>query len=266
MIKFKDLITSPKYGRKLDFPSVEVKLNKHTLYIRFDSKDVVVDASYDGPSDPWLSSLCFLLPEQHLEKLLKVNWSLWEEKFREDEFFWELRQEESSEFIVPQFEILKASLEVYRGREYLYKEESPLICRCFGVRESDVLSHLKTEANPTIDTLAQATKASMGCRSCLPQLKRWLLLHDGKKTSHFFKERSRADWLVEIDYMLSCFPKAEEWKMEVRSFKENQVVISFDKKATQREEEETSKELQDFLRASLDFDLAFFLRSARHFS
>jgi hypothetical protein len=36
---------------------------------------------------------------------------------------------------------LRSALDIYRGREYLYKEPEALICRCFGVRENDVLDY-----------------------------------------------------------------------------------------------------------------------------
>jgi bacterioferritin-associated ferredoxin len=186
--------------------------------------------------------------------------------FRDDQDFWDLRQEESEKFLFAPLELLHAALDVFRGREYLYHQSSPLVCRCFGVRESDIVEHLTKEALPTLEGLARSTKAGMGCRSCVPQLKRWLVVEEARKSHHFYKEKPVAEWLLEIDYMLSCFPKSLDWKMEVLSFKKKQVIIGFDKEVGQREEEETGKELQDFLGASIDSDLGFFLSRARHFS
>jgi bacterioferritin-associated ferredoxin len=266
MTKFKDLLTNRSFNTPIEFPSVSVAYNKHTLEISFDSKDVVKNAGYIGEVNPWLGSLCFLLKGKSLSEITKLSWNHWDETFKDDQLYWDLKEEESSHFFNDTLELMKASLDVFRGREYLYQETSPLVCRCFGIRESDILEHLQKEETPTLDTLAGASKAGMGCRSCVPQLKRWLVLHETKKHSHFYKEKANSEWLIEIDYMLSCFPKAEEWKMEVQSFKKQQVMISFDKEVTQSEEEKTAKELQDFLRASLDDGLAFFLRRARHFS
>jgi hypothetical protein len=80
-----------------------------------------------------------------------------------------------------------------------------------------------------------------------------------KTQAHFYKEKPRAHWLLEIDYMLSCFPEAADWKMEIESFQGTQVSILFDKKVSQAEEENVSIQLQDFLAAALDSDLSFFL-------
>lgn len=266
MTKFKNLFTDKAFNSAVEFPSVSLTLDKHTLTLRFDAKDVLLYAGYSGPANPWLSSLCFLIEGKSLHELLKFSWKNWEEAFKDDQSFWDFRQDEEDKFFHPALELLKASLDVYRGREYLYQEASPLVCRCFGIRESDILDHLQKEETPTLETLAGASKAGMGCRSCVPQLKRWLVLHETKKQSRFYKERSIADWLIDIDYMVSCFPKALEWKMEVESFKGKQVIIAFDKNVSQKEEEATAKELQEFLGASVDADLGFFLRRARHFS
>jgi hypothetical protein len=266
MKKFKDLLTSSAYNQKLDFPSVSVTHSEHSLHLKFDSKDVVLNATYTGRANPWLTSLCYLIEGKTLNEISLYNWKTWENAFKEDQTFWDLKQEECEHFFHAPLELLKAALDIFRGREYLYQETSPLICRCFGVRESDVVAFLKKQETPTLDALSGETKAGMGCRTCVPQLKRWLVLHETKKFSHHYKNRPMADWLLDIDYMLSCFPKALEWKMEVEKMKGTQVAISFDKEVSQKEEEAVAKELQDFLARGVDEDLGFFLRRARHFS
>jgi bacterioferritin-associated ferredoxin len=265
MKKFKDFLTGA-HNSNIDFSSVTVALNQHTLHLKFDSRDVVLSAGYTGPRSPWLSSLCYLTEGKTLNEISLFSWATWDEAFKNDQTYWDIRQEEDDHFFQAPLELLKASLDVFRGREYLYQESSPLICRCFGVRENDVVSFLKKENLATLDGLSGETKAGMGCRSCVPQLKRWLVLHESKKFNHHFKEKAFADWLLEIDYMLSCFPQSLDWKMEVQKMKGNQVSISFDKDVSQKEEEIVAKELQVFLAAGVDSDLGFFLRRARHFS
>jgi bacterioferritin-associated ferredoxin len=261
MTKFKDLLLENAFNHSIEFPSVSVSLDSHTLTLRFDSKDILLYAGYSGPSHPWLSSLCFLIQGKSLSDLLHMTMRTWEQAFRDDQSFWDFYQEEES-FFNPALELLKASIDVYRGREYLYQESSPLVCRCFGVRESDILEHLKKEEAPSLESLASLSKAGMGCRSCVPQLKRWLVIHDAKKLNHFYKEKSHADWLLEIDYMLSCFPQALDWNMEVKSFKGHNVIIGYNKSVGQVEEEITGKELQKFLGSSIDSDLGFFLKKS----
>jgi len=266
MTKFKDFLAESIYNRTVEFPSVSASLNQHTLSLRFDPKDVVLNAGYSGPVNPWLSSLCSLIIGKSLNEISFLTWKQWEEVFKDDQLFWDLRQEQENHFLNDPLELLKSALDIFQGREYLYKEVSPLICRCFGVRESDVVEHLNKEARPTLESLASATKAGMGCRSCVLQLKRWLVLNEEKKHGHHFKARPIVDWLVQIDYQLTKFPHTSEWKMEVQGMKQGRITISFDKDVTQKEEEQMAQELQLFLGAAVDLDLAFFLRSARHFS
>ncbi len=339
MKRFNQLLGERAHNRSLEASAVSAQLGTQELFLRFDSKDVLIEASYTGSPDPWLGSLCELIDGKTLSELLHLSWGAWESAYKDDQSFWEFRQEAGDKFFFPALELLRASLDIYRGREYLYQESSPLVCRCFGtreadvvahreaevsptlttlagasraglgcrscvpqlkhilalpktgllavdknqqasadpganpvvcrcsgVRESDIKAHLQSQANPTLETLAKVTKAGIGCRSCVPELKRWLATPAAKAPLRYYKNRPVADWLLDIDYLLSCFPKAFEWKMELASFRGKQVVISFDKDVSQREEEATGKELQDFLGAAGDADLAFFLRRARHLS
>lgn len=266
MKKFKELISTRAFNKAFEFPSVSVTHGLFTLNLRFDSKDVLVNSSFEGPFNIWLSSLCLMMEGKTLDEISLFTLDTWKSFFKDDQVFWEILSDEENKFFHRALEMCHASLDIYRGREYLYQDESPLICRCFGIRESDILAHLQSTETPTLDTLAGSSKAGMGCRSCVPQLKRWLVLHETKKHNHFYKERSVAEWLLQIDESLVRFPGSGEWKMEVQKFKGQQVIISFDKEVSQVDTENMGKELQAYLAREVDPDLAFFLSSARHFS
>ena len=268
MIKFKDLIQDLSLQQKIEDASVTLGFEgtDRSLSLKFNSKDLILNATYTGTPNPWFASLCVMLIGKNLHQALAFSPKNWETVYRDDQSFWDLKQETEEDLFQRPLELLKASLNIFRGRDYLYREESPLICRCFGVREKDVLEHLQKNEAPTLESLCGETKAGMGCRSCIPQLKRWVALHEPHRSKHHYKEKPISEWILEIDYMLSCYPLSEEWKMELKGFKGKQVSISFDKEVTQKEEEETSKHLQDFLGAAVDPDLGFFLRRARHFS
>jgi bacterioferritin-associated ferredoxin len=260
MINFKDFISGLNHS-VTENPSAQVtsKATGQTLYLKFNNKDILTNASYAGPVDPWLGSLCSIIIGKTMNEITKLSWKNWDQTFKHDQTFWDIKTDKAEEFFFAPLELLKAAIDSYRGREHLYKEPEALICRCFGVRENDVLDYIRSSDDPTPEGLATASKAGMGCRSCVPQLTKWLSVKMPKTQAHFFKEKSRAHWLLEIDYMLSCFPEAAEWKMEVKSFQGTQVSITFDKDVSQTEEEQVSIRLQDFLAAGLDSDLSFFL-------
>lgn len=264
MIKFKELFKDKAFNHALDFPSVSATFGEHCLQIRFDSKDFVVTAGYTGKADPWLSSLCYIIQSKSLAELLVLNRQSWKEVFKKDSGFWEFYQDEEEKFLCYPCELLKFALDIYEGREYLYQEDSPLVCRCFGIRESDILEHLQKEDHPTLESLAGSSKAGMGCRSCVPQLQKWM--SQDKKPAHYFKQKPLAEWVLMIEEALETFPEARPWKMEVERFKGHQVMISFEKEVSQKEEEQMSLKLQRYLGEAVDGELAFFLRRARHFS
>lgn len=232
----------------------------HTLALRFDQQDRVVDAAYLGKADPWLSSMCQLVLGKSLPQVTHLDLSIWDQAFQQDQTYWDLKLEIQDDVFIPPLELLKAAIDIYKGREYLYQEASPLICRCFGVREADVLNHMHQEKEPSLESLSKQTKAGMGCRSCVPQLKRWLKVTPDKAGPHFFKEKSRAEWILDIDEALRDFPEARFWQMEVLSFKRNQVIIGYQYDVSQQGLEEVSTKLQRYLASVVDSDLGFFLK------
>lgn len=260
MTEFKSLLSV--HNNILPDSQVRVTLDKTTLFLQFDSRDTIKFASYSGPRDIWMASLCEILKEMSLQGARVLTLSHWEIVWKQDQFFWDMKLELGDRLFFPPLELLHAALDVYRGREFLYGEESPLICRCFGVREKDVLSFLRTAAEPTLEELSKTTKAAMGCRSCVPQLKNWLKIpNDGK--NRFYKSKPVADWVELIDSFLQSFPETLKWKMQVESMKGNVVMISYDFDSSQKDVEETGKRLQGFLASSVDTDLAFFLARSR---
>ncbi len=260
MKTFRSLFETSANLAKVFVPTVSLSFPPYTLHLKFDSRDRLTEAGYDGKADPWFSSLCEVIPGKTLDELLRFSFTNLDQIFREDQTYWELRQELGEKVFSPFLELLKACLDVYRGRDYNYQEVSPLVCRCFGVREKDIENFLKTEKDSSLEKLAEFSKAGQGCRSCLTQLERMLLIDKGQGREKVYKNKTIAQWILDIDYMLSCFPAALEWEMQVESVRQRQVIITYKKKVSQVEEEKMGIELQGFLAAGVDEDFSFFLR------
>ncbi len=175
MINFKDFVTGLHHA-PFENPSIQVtsKVSNHTLYLQFNNQDVLTKAAYTGAVDPWLGSMCSIVSGKTLAEMTKLSWKDWDRAFEHDQTFWDFKTEKEDGFFFAPLELLKAGLDSYRGREHLYKESQALICRCFGVRENDVMDYVRSTDDPTPEGLATACKAGMGCRSCVPQLTRWL--------------------------------------------------------------------------------------------
>lgn len=262
MTGFKHHLTSETFRRPLSEPGVSVTFDGSTLHLRFDSQDTIVEASYEGPKDLWLSSLCELLKDMTLKEAKQVSLSHWESIWNHDQFFWDMKLEISDRIFFPPLELLHAAVDRYVGKEFLYHEESPLICRCFGVRERDIVAFLNSSSDATMEELSKITKAGMGCRSCVPQL-RALLKIPGEEKKRFYKNRPVAQWIEDIETALRMFPYTTPWKMHVESMKANVVVIAYDFECSQKLEEEVGRKVQGFLAGAVDADLAFFLARSR---
>ncbi len=324
MTRFKDLLQSALHFSHLPDAQVSAQLEGQKLHLKFDQKDVIQEATYEGVPDIWLSSLCSLINGMTLAEARLLDFSAWELAWKDDQLFWDLQQEISDKIFFPPLEMLHLALDIYQGREFLYQDESPLICRCFGVRTSDIVACVDSGKGQTLEAIGTVTKAGMGCRTCVPQikellptekkqkvinedaiicrcnkvaekdlvsffqknpkgtlaelskatkagtscgscvpeLKQWVPVPVKTSSPRIFKLRPVADWVEEIDAALQRFPKVHEWNMHVGEMKGNTVIISFERKSSQREEEETGRELQGFLALAVDSDLVFFLRRA----
>lgn len=250
MTSFKEILSNRSFNHELKVPTVSVSSeNGHTLYLKLDKKEVIEEASFLGPFDPWLAGLCALVTGRNLHYLHQLGPGDLESYFKSDQTFCDLWSEREEELWFLPVEMLRAALDRFEGREHLYLPTSALVCRCFGVREDQILKGIKI-------------KAGMGCRSCLPQIEELKKRKDKRKSSkrRYYKQMSYADWLILTDEKLNTFPEKEEWGMEVGSFKGQSIVISYTRKVSQKEEEQMALKLQDFLGPLVDSDLSFFLR------
>jgi hypothetical protein len=265
MTNLRELFEGQRHRRELAFPSVTLALRGSgvSLSLKLDNRDTITDAAYTGDADPWYSALCELLPGRGLPQALEFSVKDFDEAFSGDQFYWDLRSERSGEVQWTELEHLRATLDLFRGRDYLYLPQSPLICRCFGVRESDLVEFMKSEERPTLELLGQKTRAGMGCRSCVSQLKRWLSSNAPETGARTFKQRPVAEWVLLVDEQLALHPARADWGLEVEGMRGNQVFIGYARDASQKEEEELALKLQGFLAAGVDPDLGFFLRRSR---
>lgn len=267
MISLKELLSQKAYHGTMDKPSVSIKHEDslYTLHLKFGPKDKIIEAAYEGALDIWFSSLCSMIIGKDLVFTATINRSSWEKHFANDQAFWDLWSERSEEVFFLPLELLRAAVDKYQGREYLYLKSSPLICRCYGIREGDISDYFRNEKNPTLSDLSLKTKAGMSCRSCKPQLQKWFTILDSSQNKkRYYKNRSFADWILIIQDRLGELPKHQDWKFEVQSFKEKAVIITYDKEVSQKEEEETSRLLQNYLGEEVGSDLGFFLRRSKH--
>lgn len=266
MTKFKELFLTNSFQRKLEFPSVIVSLKEgQTLSLRLNSKDIIQDVAFEGKSTPWLTSMCYLLLGKSLADAYNFSWSTWDETFKDDQSYWDFKNEEGSSFICTHLELLRAALDLFRGKESLYSVQGPLVCRCFGIREDTILAHLKNNEVATLESLTGETKAGMGCRSCVPQLSRWVAESVPQKFARYYKERPVSEWMLLLDETLQSLKEYQDFSMELVSFEKGMLLLEYKQTLSQKEEELLTKKIQDYLRG-VDPDLSVFLRVARHFS
>lgn len=246
----KGIFQDKNYCRDLFNPSVELdSTSGHRLAITFDSKENVVDAGYVGQTSLELATLCELIRGKNINQLLDLSKDDWRKVWGDDPFFSEFWNEKENEVFFFPLELLRATLDQYRGREYLYQNSVPIVCRCFGLTENEIIEG------------GAKTRAGMGCRSCRHEVN-LLLQNKVERNKRFIKGKSTADWLLLVDEKLSDYRFSEELGMQVEGIKHSGIIISYRKEITQIEEEKISRELQSFFDEALGGDFSFFLKRA----
>ena len=68
-------------------------------------------------------------------------------------------------------EALEAAIANYKGEDYVHdNEESPLICKCFGIDESKIVRAIKENNLKTVEYVTNYTKAGGACGSCIEKI------------------------------------------------------------------------------------------------
>ena len=129
MKSFKELLSTSAHHHSLELASVSLRHGEFTLYLMFDSKDVLVKAGYTGPLNPWMASLCELAVEKTLTELKALKPNAWEESFKSDTLFWELFPDLADSLIHFPLELLHACLDQEVDHLTLMANQCPSFCQ-----------------------------------------------------------------------------------------------------------------------------------------
>ena len=68
-------------------------------------------------------------------------------------------------------EALEAAVAQYKGEEYIHDhEDSPLVCKCFGIDEAKIVRAIKENNLSTVQDVTNYTKAGGACGSCIEKI------------------------------------------------------------------------------------------------
>jgi len=227
------------YFYKMPDPTISTtSVDGHVLHLKIDKAELVSEVSFEGANDSQFQDLCAKIVGKTVDQILKDDFYklVPEIQYGPGDYIWS-----------KSLELLRATLFRYLGKAFLYESLDPVVCHCFGIKRSELLTK-------------RETRAGKGCRSCIPYLT------DGnttslpsKSNSRYFKNISFADWLLLTDEKIKKFPMANDWGVHISGMNSYSITIHYTKEVSQKEEEQMNVLIQDFLRAEVDSDLSFFL-------
>ena len=248
MTSFRSL-SHQHFTKALLAPTVVVEGYGFKLSLRFDKKENLLEARYQGEENVWFTSLCYFIEGRNFLDLKKINKNSLREVFGSDQDFLECFEDLNSKIMHPSFELLHLALDTYKGQLRTYKDHSKVVCRCSGATEEDIVAVI--HESTSLNELSLKSKAGLGCRSCIKQLEKYFARQKNRR----FKDKTNATWIEELQNHLALFPESG---IEIQSFHNGLVTLSYPKKLSQREEEELTLKLQDHFEG-FDSDLSVLL-------
>lgn len=247
MIKFNDLLLHRSHPF-VSSAQYDLTYGGCRLQIRFDHKEVIREVAYSGTDQwrPWLAALAIHLQDKKMESVGPLPAEEWMQLCSGDLSWQEYIHDELGLLNHPPFELWRGIWSQFKGLTHFKLQNNEfLVCRCFGV----TLKELQEEVE---------TKAGLGCRSCFPLIQK-IKGFKVKRDQRLIKDRSKADWILLIDQKIKGFPLYSDYRFEILSMRDLQVVFKYQQKLNHDQEVELTLKLQDFLRLAVDPDLSVFL-------
>ena len=193
-----------------------------TLYLEVNKKKGTIESlSFEekAPSlwTPFLNTLCLLAKGKKLIEAKKISWP---DFFNKDP---ELKSGKLPFFNRPVI-LLGQLIDQYENlavQDLCPLNEEDLVCRCFGVSESEVRRVLSDKKFTDLRAIIDETCAGGGCGSCTPQLKD-LLSEDKDQHFSFYCDTGklpRIDGMTPVEIILKSHDLLSSWKdLEKESF------------------------------------------------
>lgn len=273
---FKDHLENPKHAMKPSFfqASISYQLsldNWVKIYLDIDNKDRINQFAYEYQGIkgliPYFSALSLMTKGLTLIEASELSNEDYYDFFEEDEVFINLMESGYIPLIELPLILLKEAINQYTGEEIFENSKTQeLVCRCFGVYESDIKSLIENERSFELIDVMKKTCVGGGCGSCMgdveaiyhnarlafPQIQKpgSLTENSGKLTT--------AQWVMKFDEEINKFKIQNglaELDVEIMKFKFPELRLKIHNKPNELDPSKLKDKMEFFLYQNLQLKI-----------
>lgn len=249
-MKFKEHFKYPQNQMKPSYFSVSsVYKNREVeieLFLDIDSKDQIKLLTFTQVNAygwlPYLSALSLMAKDKSLEEALSFSQESFLHYFKEDDEYLDYW----SELEVPIFNLslmlLKSAIEDYTGRykttqaELKRCREEELLCRCFGVYESELVDLIKNNPTFEVKDVIEKTYMSAGCGNCEADLDdvylatRALYPMTQKEAAKAFHDYTHVEKILKLEELMTEFCQSyqiQNEQIEIVDLEDDILILKF---------------------------------------
>lgn len=278
MHTFKSHLDKPQNQGKPGYfqASLRYQLNQENwikVYLDVDQKDKIKNFSYESEGMrgfiPYFSALSLMAPGLTLIEASELSNDDFYDFFEGDDLFSELMESGHIPLLQLPLILLRDSILQYTGEENILNPKSEeLVCRCFGVYESDIKKLIETERSFELVDVIKKTHASAGCGSCKADVE--AIYHEARFTHPTMislntaisgtkvGDLTTAQWVVKIDKAINDFKGQnglQELDLELVKFKFPEVRLKIHHKPETLDPDKLKEKLEYFLAQSLQLKI-----------
>ena len=178
---FRQLQNNPRYCQAHSSSSVTVKIE--TPYfaqvdLEFDRHDHLASFCYSVKKDcfdlPIFEALAHLVIGGSIEQVEIIGFGELDQFFGKDKDYLSYRDDGDRSLVNIPLQVFYRALASYKGQDMPRQESSPLVCRCFGVFEREIVNYIEKQEQVDLKKINGELLAGAGCTRCSEDIQKYL--------------------------------------------------------------------------------------------
>lgn len=244
-----------------------------TVFLDINQKDKIQNFSYEAKGMrgfiPYFSALSLLVQDLTITEAMELSHDDFYDFFDGDDLFHELLSTGHIPLIQLPLILLRDAIFQFTGEENILEPRAfELICRCFGVYESDLKKLIAGERSFELVDVMKKTGASAGCGSCKGDVEE--IYHEVRFThpamislntptpTGKIGDLTTAQWVMKLDKAIENF-KVEnglpELDLEIIKFKYPELRVKIHRVPVKMDPDKLKEKLQYFLSQSVQIKI-----------
>ena len=192
-----------------------------------DGRDRIQEIGYkidkDSPDLPLYEALAQLVHNCFIYNINAIGWEEFDQFFQDDQDYINYRENPKRPLITTSLQLFYQALRKFEGNIPPLAQVSPLVCRCFGVFQQDIIDHIHAHPNCDLKTLTGDILAGGGCTRCMDDLDEYIDQYTLPEAPFV---SGRAQRVLETYYLFCEWRNSENMDLDILDILDNTVIVT----------------------------------------